>query len=87
MQEGLAREFVRRVQDLRKQAEFDIADRIRLFVQASPGLASAIENQREYLMGETLTVELVTGAPASGAATGQAEFDGETVSFGILKVS
>jgi isoleucyl-tRNA synthetase len=87
VQEGLAREFVRRVQDLRKQAEFDIADRIRLYVQASPGLASAIENQREYLMGETLTVELVTGAPASGAATGQAEFDGETVSFGILKVS
>ena len=29
--EGLAREFVRRVQDLRKQADLDIADRIRVY--------------------------------------------------------
>ena len=86
-QEGLAREFVRRVQDLRKQAEFDIADRIRLYVQPSPGLARAIEKQREYLMGETLTIELVTGTPPAGAATAQAEFDGENIIFGILKAS
>ena len=31
-QEGLAREFVRRVQDLRKQADLDIADRITVFL-------------------------------------------------------
>ncbi len=38
VQEGLAREFVRRVQDLRKSAELDVADRIKLFVSASANL-------------------------------------------------
>ena len=36
VREGLAREFVRRLQELRKQADLDVADRIRLFVSATP---------------------------------------------------
>jgi isoleucyl-tRNA synthetase len=89
VEEGLAREFVRRVQDLRKQAELDIADRIRLYVQASPGLSAAILAQQEYIMGETLTVELALAQPpaksSAPAATASAAFDGETVTFTILK--
>ncbi len=89
VEEGLAREFVRRVQDLRKQAELDIADRIRLYVQASPGLSAAIQAQQEYIMGETLTVELTLtqppAKPGTQAATASAAFDGETVTFTILK--
>jgi isoleucyl-tRNA synthetase len=85
IREGQAREFVRRVQDLRKQANFDIADRIRLYVQASPALAEAIRSYRDYIMGETLTVELVEGPAPNGAATAEAGFDGETVSLGIAK--
>jgi isoleucyl-tRNA synthetase len=84
--EGLAREFVRRVQDLRKQADFDIADRIRLWVQATPKLAGAIRAHRDYVMGETLAVELNEGAPPAGATT-TAEFDGEEVTVGVAKVS
>ncbi|HZU87077.1 MAG TPA: isoleucine--tRNA ligase, partial [Anaerolineaceae bacterium] len=42
VKEGLARELVRRIQDLRKQADFDIADRVRVYFRASPGLAEAI---------------------------------------------
>ena len=90
VREGLAREFVRRVQDLRKQADFDIADRIRLYVQASPGLAEAIQAHREYIMGETLTVELKTGAALAQAAGSQATgaefgFDGETAQVSIVR--
>jgi isoleucyl-tRNA synthetase len=86
VQEGLAREFVRRVQDLRKQAEFDIADRIRLYVEASPGLAGAIQAYREYILGETLTIELLDAAPPEGSASVRVEFDGESVNFGIKQV-
>jgi isoleucyl-tRNA synthetase len=85
VREGLAREFVRRVQDLRKTAEFDIADRIRLYVQASPALEEAIQRHRDYIMGETLSVELSDSQPPEGAATLTAEFDGETVTAGIQK--
>ena len=82
VKEGLAREFVRRVQDLRKSADFDIADRIRLSVEASPGLAEAIQAHRDYIMGETLALELKLRPPANGA-TATAEFDGERMSVGI----
>lgn len=46
IQEGLAREFVRRVQELRKQADLDIADRIRLYYQATPGLELRLPRSR-----------------------------------------
>lgn len=83
--EGLAREFVRRVQDLRKTAKFDIADRIQLTVTATSTLAAAIETHRDYIMGETLTVNLTTGQPPVKAATADIEFDGEKVNFGIVR--
>jgi isoleucyl-tRNA synthetase len=86
VQEGLAREFVRRVQDLRKQAGFDIADRIKLYVNASSGLAGAVEKHRDYIMGETLSVEMASKAPPTGATRLEVEFDGEQVAFGITKI-
>ncbi len=87
VREGLAREFVRRVQDLRKTADFDIADRIRLYVQATPTLAEAIQQHRDYIMGETLAVELLQDQPPEGAAALTVEFDGESVTAGVQKAS
>lgn len=85
IREGLAREFVRRVQDLRKTANLDVADRIELFVEASPGLRSAIEAHQEYITAETLTTRLVFDSPPEGAATLTDSFDGETVKAGLIK--
>jgi isoleucyl-tRNA synthetase len=86
--EGLAREFVRRVQELRKQVNFDIADRIRLYVQATPRLAEAIATHQEYIMGETLAVDLASVESFSisqALKISEAEFGGEKVTFGIIK--
>ncbi len=85
VREGLAREFVRRVQDLRKSAELDVADRIKLFVAASAGLKSAIEEHRDYITAETLTVELKFAAAPKDAAKVEDEFDGETMTVGLVK--
>lgn len=85
VQEGLARELVRRVQDLRKSAELDVADRIELFVDASPGLRSAIEAHRDYITTETLTSNLVFGSPPPECAMAEDAFDGETVRIGLVK--
>ena len=85
VQEGLAREFVRRVQDLRKSAELDVADRIELYVDASPGLRSAIEAQREYITTETLTSTLRFGSPPQAASTIEDGFEGEKVTIGLVK--
>ena len=86
VQEGMAREFVRRVQDLRKQAGFDIADRIEMELQASESLAEAVTAHQVYIMGETLTVNLVFQSQpvevggtilSSDQAAADFEFDGQ----------
>lgn len=87
VQEGLAREFVRRVQDLRKQAGLDIADRIVLYYQATEGLQRAIERFEEYIMGETLTVAMNPGEIPQGLSMTSDEFDGEKVTIGLKKTA
>jgi isoleucyl-tRNA synthetase len=84
--EGLAREFVRRVQDLRKQADFEIADRIKVYYQASPKLQEALVAFREYVMGETLTVELLAQELPHGLPMSEDSFDGEDVKVALTKV-
>mgnify|MGYP000926163391 CR=1 FL=1 len=85
IQEGLAREFVRRVQDLRKTADLDIADRIRVYYQATPVLAQAVERFKEYITAETLTVELVNAVAPEGWAYVTDSFDGEDVTVALVK--
>ena len=83
--EGLAREFVRHVQELRKQAEFDIAERIHLHYQASPKLAEAINAHRETIMAEILAVTLRESAEPLEGVRQETEFDGEQVDFTIAR--
>jgi isoleucyl-tRNA synthetase len=85
VQEGLAREFVRRVQDLRKSADLDVADRIELFVEASAGLRSAVEAHRDYITAETLAAALTFASPPEGASTVEDGFEGEKVKVGLKK--
>jgi isoleucyl-tRNA synthetase len=74
--EGLAREFVRRVQEQRKVAGLHVADRVSLRVHASDGLAAALSEHDAYVRGETLAVSLETAETPSPGATEHA-FEGE----------
>ena len=85
-EEGLAREIIRRIQDFRKQADFDISDRIILVYQATPSLQVAIEAHRVYIMEETLTVEMSEANPAAGMFSGTTSFEGEEATLGIKVV-
>ena len=84
--EGLAREFVRRVQDFRKESGLDVADRIRLYLEASPKLKEAIMAHQVYITGETLTVDLSFAAAPKKANQITDTFEGETVTIGLMKV-
>ena len=52
--EGLARELVRTVQDARKQAGLEVADRIRLRIEGSAAVEAAVAEHRAFIMAETL---------------------------------
>lgn len=55
--EGLAREFVNRVQNLRKDSGFEVTDRIRIRHASSGRLNKALDRMTEYVKQETLAVE------------------------------
>jgi isoleucyl-tRNA synthetase len=52
--EGITRELVNRIQNLRKQVGLDITDHIRLTLQSSPETDGAVEAFRSYICGQTL---------------------------------
>lgn len=83
--EGLAREFVRRVQDLRKSAELEISDRIEVVYEADEELAQAIEENHDYIKNETLAVELSRGVVPQDLAQAADTFDGVQVKVGLRK--
>ena len=83
--EGLAREVVRRVQDLRKSAGLDIADRIVVRYTASENLAEAIAAYKDYIATETLTVDIAEGDVPEGWALTVDQFDGETLTIGLIR--
>jgi len=56
--EGLVREFVRRVQALRKDADLKVDDRIKIAFNASKLLAEAIASHRDFVMTEILASEM-----------------------------
>ncbi|NLF02966.1 MAG: isoleucine--tRNA ligase, partial [Anaerolineales bacterium] len=66
--EGLARDVIRRVQNLRKELGLNLDDRIVTVYQADDELAAAIEEWRELIMAETLSVQLSAGEVESAAA-------------------
>ena len=54
-QEGIARELVNRIQNIRKDNDYDITDRIQIRLQAQPALQEAVTANEAYIKNETLT--------------------------------
>ena len=61
IEEGLAREFVNRVQNMRKDAGFDVIDKITIGFSGSPQLTQAVLSHSSYISNETLAENLSNG--------------------------
>jgi isoleucyl-tRNA synthetase len=64
--EGLAREFVHTVQNLRKASGLDVADRIEMVYDGSGRLEKALERHADYIRSETLCVRMEKGRVTEG---------------------
>jgi len=80
--EGCAREFVNRVQNMRKDAGFSVTDRIAIRVQGSPALVSMLDSMSTYIQNETLAVDFSLSG-ATGEHTARLDINGESVTVGI----
>ena len=82
--EGLAREFVNRVQNMRKDAGLSVTDRIRIYFESSAKVGAAISRMSDYIKSETLAVQVQTGRD-SAQHWEKWEIDGEPCEIGISK--
>ena len=87
-QEGTAREFVSRVQRLRKELDLDVSDRVRVAVDGDADVRNAIAAHREWVAGEILARELsLEGFDGADADTGAhvASLEGFAVRVAITR--
>ena len=77
--EGFARELVRRIQEMRKELDLDMEERIATTVDID---GSRIKGWTDYIKTETRSDELVLGS-VNGDLTREWNIDGETISIGI----
>jgi isoleucyl-tRNA synthetase len=57
--EGIARELVNRIQNIRKDSGFEVTDKIKVYLQKNDTLEEAVKGNVDYIKSETLTEELV----------------------------
>lgn len=82
--EGLAREFVNRIQNMRKDAGLEVTDRIRIHFEAPQRVSDAVGSMTEYIKSETLATQVVSGRDGAEHWT-QSEIDGEACGIGISR--
>jgi isoleucyl-tRNA synthetase len=72
--EGFAREFVNRLQNMRKDAGFLVTDRIKIYFSGSDVLTAALESMSGYIASETLAVEILSTLHAQRVESSTGEF-------------
>ena len=84
VREGLAREFVNKVQSLRKAADLDVAQRIRITFSGDEAVREAVGEHEAYIRNETLCVQCSFAAGTQGEA-GPVDLNGHPCSIRIEK--
>ncbi|MFA5849734.1 MAG: isoleucine--tRNA ligase [Bacteroidales bacterium] len=82
--EGVARELVNRIQNLRKDCKFEVTDKIRIFLQPLPEIAETLQEYSDYICNQTLATEIHTQDVIEGSAT--IEWDEGTIDIKVEKI-
>lgn len=84
IEEGIARELVNRIQNIRKDSGLEVTDRIRLSITKHPKISAAIATNNKYICEETLADEIVIvdDEPKNGVAI---EFDDIKTYIALIK--
>jgi isoleucyl-tRNA synthetase len=81
--EGLARDFIRLVQVARKDAGFNVADRIAIEVKAGPVAEAAIAAHLADVKSETLAVSFATTGGVPAGAVSEGKLGDEAIALGV----
>ncbi len=80
-QEGIARELINRIQNLRKESNFDVTDKINLSIQKHPAINESISAFGEYIKTQTLAVNIVLEEKCNEITSKLVEIDEEIITY------
>ncbi len=88
VREGMARELVHQIQQLRKEAGLEIADRITVYYEGDTDLAELFRSHRDYVLREVLAEGAQAGVPSAPLPVHRktVRLDGQVVTLGIAPV-
>ncbi len=84
--EGVARELINRIQNLRKDSGFEVTDRIRVAIERKAAVADAVERHADYIAQQTLAVEVATADAPAGETVAECEVDDESLRIALTRV-
>ena len=83
--EGFARELVNKIQQIRKEADFNVSDRISLSLESTSIVHEAFDRHRDYITHETLALHVVESSSPNAYLKSQ-KVNGEDATIGVEQV-
>jgi isoleucyl-tRNA synthetase len=83
--EGIARELISKLQNLRKELNFEVTDKINVIIEPHEYIKNSISNYKTYICTEILATDLVTKMPESGATA--IEVDEKQIQVSLIKAN
>ena len=84
--EGVARELINRIQNIRKDSGFEVTDKIRVEIEAKELVAGAIEHFADYIASQPLAVEVKASAEPAGEVVVDSDIDEQPLKIAVTKM-
>ena len=84
--EGVARELINRIQNIRKDSGFEVTDKIRVEIEQKDLVANAIARYADYIASQTLAVEVRAAAQPAGEVVVDSDIDDVPLKIAVSRI-
>lgn len=77
--EGMARELINRIQNIRKSSDFEITDKVNVEIEAKESVKAALDQFGDYIAAQVLADNIVAVASPEGENVSELDIDGEKI--------
>ena len=84
--EGVARELINRIQNIRKDSGFEVTDKIRVEIEQKELVAEAVARYADYIASQTLAVEVKSSAEPQGESAVATDIDEEPLRIAVTRI-
>jgi isoleucyl-tRNA synthetase len=84
--EGIAREFVNRIQNIRKESGFDVTDKITVLIENHELISKAVDRHADYIGSQTLATKVAVVSDFANGNVREVEIDDMIIKVSVYKV-